>query len=75
MPKKKGRKKETLSDQLKQAISDSGLSQYAIAKGSGVSSIVLSRWLSPGSKKDIYLSTASQLADFFGLELQPSEAE
>lgn len=63
-----------LSDQLKQAILNSGLSLAELARKSGVPRPVLSRFLSEDREthRDIRLErTADRLADFFGLELVP----
>lgn len=56
-----------LQDQLRQAVQDSGLSLYAIAKGSGIAYPVLYRFAS--GERDLTLQTASRLADYFGMRL------
>ena len=56
-----------LQDQLRQAIQDSGLSLYAVAKGSHVAYQVLHRFAK--GERDLTLETASRLADFFGMRL------
>jgi DNA transposition AAA+ family ATPase len=60
-----------ISEQLKQAIKDSGLTPYAIAKGCGVAQPMLSRFLADDDNhRDIRLErTADKLAAFLGLEL------
>lgn len=63
MPKKT----ETIVDQLKHAIENSGQTPYRIAKESGVSSPVLTRFLN--GDRDIRLETAALLASYLGLEL------
>ena len=50
---KKG--KTGIDEQLRQAILDSGLTAYAVAKGSGVGQPVLSRFLA--RERDIRLAT------------------
>jgi len=55
----------TLQDQLRQAIEDSGLTLYRVAKDSGVAYQVLHRFVS--GERDLTLATASRLADFFGM--------
>ena len=55
----------TLQDQLRQAVRDSGVSLYRVAKDSGVRYQVLHRFVS--GKRDLTLETASRLADFFGM--------
>jgi plasmid maintenance system antidote protein VapI len=57
----------TLQDQLRQAIEDSGLTLYRIAKDSGVVYQVLHRFAS--GERDLTLETASKLADYFGMRL------
>ena len=59
-----------MSDQLKQAIIDSGLPLSHIAKGAGLSLPVVSRFISEINHRDIRLErTADKLAEFLGLEL------
>ncbi len=57
----------SLGDQLRQAIKDSGLSVYAVAKGSGLSQPATLRFVN--QERDLYLSSADRLAKFFGMEL------
>ena len=57
----------TLQDQLRQAVQDSGLTLYAIAKGAGIAYPVLYRFAS--GERDLTLQTASRLTDFFGMRL------
>ena len=56
-----------LQDQLRQAIEDSGLTLYAISKGSGIAYPVVYRFAS--GERDLTLATASRLADYFGMRL------
>lgn len=56
-----------LQDQLKQAIEDSELTLYRVAKGSGIAYQVLHRFVS--GERDLTLTTASKLADYFGMRL------
>lgn len=56
-----------LQDQLRQAVHDSGLSVYAVAKGSGIAQPVLHRFVA--GERDLTLATASRLADYFGMRL------
>jgi plasmid maintenance system antidote protein VapI len=60
-------KKRTIVEQLRQAIADSGQSEYAIAKGSGVSQSVVNRFVS--GERGISLETAAKLCDYLGLDL------
>lgn len=59
---------KTLSEMMQQAIRDSGLSLYALAKLSGVDSGQLTRFMA--GERDFTLSTADRLCDVLGLELQ-----
>ena len=56
-----------LQDQLRQAIENSGLTLYRIAKDSGVVYQVLHRFAR--GERDLTLETATRLADFFGMRL------
>jgi len=56
-----------LHDALRQAIVDSGLSYYRLAKESGVDSVCISRFAA--GERDLRLETASRLAKALRLEL------
>jgi predicted transcriptional regulator len=56
---------ETLTEQLVQAIEESGLTRYRIAKGAGIDYYSLARFLDEG--RDIQLSTVQKLAEYFGM--------
>ena len=56
-----------LQDQFRQAIEDSGLTLYRIAKGSGIAYQVLHRFAR--GERDLTLETATKLADYFGMRL------
>jgi plasmid maintenance system antidote protein VapI len=56
-----------LQDQLRQAVQDSGLTLYAIAKGAKIAYPVLYRFAS--GERDLTLETATKLADYFGMKL------
>ncbi len=58
---------DLLATALRQAIRDSHQSVYQIAQASGVSQIVISRFLS--GQRDIRLHTADRLAAVLGLRL------
>ena len=60
------RNKPSLADQLRKAIKDSGLSMYAVAKGSGLSYPATLRFIS--GERDLFLSSATKLAHFLGME-------
>jgi plasmid maintenance system antidote protein VapI len=61
-----GRKQSSLGDQLRKAIKDSGLTVYAVAKGSGLSQSVTLRFVA--QQRDVTLTSATKLAHFFGME-------
>ncbi len=56
-----------LSEALKRAIQESGKSVYQIAQDSGVSQIVISRFLS--GERDIRMATVDRLAGVLGITL------
>jgi len=56
-----------LQDQLRQAVEDSGLTLYRIAKDSGIAYQVLHRFAR--GERDLTLETASRLADYFEMRL------
>lgn len=58
-------KEATLVEQLREAIYESGLTRYRIAKDSGVDYYTLARFLDEG--RDIRLSSVQKLADYFGM--------
>lgn len=58
---------DSLSRALKQAIRESDMSTYQIAKRAGISQIIISRFLS--GERDIRLATADKLANALGLKL------
>lgn len=60
----------SLADQLRKAVTDSGLSVYRIAKDSGVSQAVLQRFIT-GDRKNIRIDTADKVATFFQMRLTP----
>lgn len=56
-----------LSETLREAIRNSSLSVYRLAKASGVSPAVITRFLK--GQRDLRLSTVEKLAEVLGLEL------
>ena len=62
----------TLADQLRQAIRDSGKTQYMIAKDTGISQPMINRFTN--GERGISLETADKLMEHLGLELQPKQA-
>jgi plasmid maintenance system antidote protein VapI len=61
--------KETLSDVLRRAILESGMTRYAIAVKAGVDQAALSRFVS--GKRSMSLETADKLMDALDLEVRP----
>jgi transcriptional regulator with XRE-family HTH domain len=59
---------KSIVDQLRQSITQSGESEYAIAKGSGVSQSVLNRFMN--GERSIGLETAAKLCAYLKLELR-----
>jgi hypothetical protein len=58
-----------ISDQLKQAINECGKSRYRIAKETGISQAILSRFVR--TECGLSLAYYDRLAEYFGLELAP----
>ena len=58
-----------LADDLRQAIANSGLTPYAIAKRAQVRPEMVTRFLS--GERDLYLETAGKIAAVLGLALRP----
>ena len=56
-----------MSDALRQAIRDSGLTLYRIAKDSGVDYSTLHRFMK--GTRAIHMRAADKLAEYLGLEL------
>jgi transcriptional regulator with XRE-family HTH domain len=61
----------SISEQLREAIEQSGLSLREIAKASGVTQPALSYFLSekPSQRRGIHIETADKLAEYFGMAL------
>lgn len=60
--------KKTIVDQLRQALAQSGQTEYAIAKGAGISQSVVNRFVN--GERGIGLETAAKLCAYLGLELR-----
>jgi plasmid maintenance system antidote protein VapI len=73
MSMKKGRRSKLhpVSEALREAISERGLTAYAAAKQSGVSVDAVQRFLN--AQRGLTLSTVDKLADSLGLTLCPSD--
>jgi plasmid maintenance system antidote protein VapI len=56
-----------LQDQLREAIEESGVIRYRIAKDSGIAYQVHNRFAR--GERDVTLETATKLADYFGMRL------
>lgn len=67
------RKRSSLDGQLLTAIKNSGLTQYRLAKMSGVSVTIICRFIN--GERSLALPTASKLADALGLELAKKKAK
>jgi plasmid maintenance system antidote protein VapI len=61
------KQRKTMTEQLKKAIADSGLSVYKLAKESGVPQPVLHRFMA--GEQGISLATADKLAKYLKLRL------
>ena len=59
--------KKTIVDQLQQAIAKSDETEYAIAKGSGVSQSVVNRFIH--GERSISIETAAKLCTYLKLDL------
>ena len=60
-------KKRSIVEQLRLAIAASGQTEYAIAKGSGVSQSVVNRFVN--GERGISLETAAKLCEYLDLDL------
>ena len=60
-------KKKTVSDVLRDAIEQSGLTHYRLAKLVGTTPPVVTRFVT--GERDLRLGTAAKLAEVLGLEL------
>lgn len=64
------RRRVDLSEQLRRAIKESGLTPYRIATDAGVDRAVMTRFVN--GSRGLTLDTASRIADYLGLELRPA---
>jgi plasmid maintenance system antidote protein VapI len=69
MSKKNATKQPDLTEQLRQAIADSGLTGYRIAADAGVDRGLMTRFIN--GDRGITLAVASRIAAYLGLSLQP----
>ncbi|MDD4889886.1 MAG: helix-turn-helix transcriptional regulator [Phycisphaerae bacterium] len=58
---------DNLSDQIRKAIADSGLTRYAISKATGVGQDILSRFMT--GKGGLTLDTLEKLAGPLGIKI------
>lgn len=58
-----------IAEQLRDALSQSGRTAYAVGKSAGVDAGQISRFIS--GERDLTLTTAAKLAAVLGLELRP----
>ena len=58
---------DSLADQLRKTIEESGVTLYRIAKDAGIAYPVLYRFAV--GQRDLTLDTASKLTDYFGMRL------
>ncbi|HEY1603619.1 MAG TPA: helix-turn-helix transcriptional regulator [Pirellulales bacterium] len=59
--------KRNLVEQLRKAIADSSQTEYALAKGSGVSQSIVNRFIK--GERSIGLETAAKLCEYLNLDL------
>ena len=63
------RRKRPLSEQLRQAVENSGLTHYRISKDTGIDPAVISRFMS--GKAGMTLASLDKLVAYLDLELTP----
>jgi predicted XRE-type DNA-binding protein len=63
------KKRIKLSEQIRQAIKQSGLSRYAICKAIGMDQAIMSRFMN--GKGGLQQDSLDAVADLLGLELKP----
>lgn len=59
--------KKTIADQLRRAIANCGETEYAVAKGAGVSQSVVNRFVQ--GQRSISIDTAAKLCLYLKLDL------
>ena len=70
--KKTQKKKQTVTEQLRNTIEKSGLTHYRIGKMSSVPPPVLDRFIS-GERRCLRSDTVDRLCEALGLELKPKK--
>lgn len=68
---KKRKSRVKLSDQIREAIQDCGISRYRIARETGISDATLSRFMS--GERGLTMKALDTLADFLDLNLSVGE--
>ena len=63
-----GKKRVKLSDQVRRAVDDCGLSRYAISKATGIDQTTLSRFMS--AERGLPMKTLDVLAAFLDLNIK-----
>jgi len=66
-----GGKRPDIERQLRRAVEESPLTQYQLAKASGIDKGILSRFIR--GERTITLATAARLAEALDLELRPAK--
>ncbi len=61
----------TITQSLRDAITDSGVTVYRVAKDSGIHFTAVSRFYK--GERSLMIDSADKLAAYFGLELRPRE--
>jgi plasmid maintenance system antidote protein VapI len=61
----------SVTETLRRAISDAGVSRYAIAKATGIEQSALSRFIH--GERGLDGTSIDKLAEYFGLELQAAK--
>lgn len=62
-----GKRRASLSDQIRQAVDESGMSRYRICKELGLAEATMSRFMS--GQGGLSMATLDALADLLGLEI------
>jgi len=65
--KKPGRKKRQLSDQIREAIEQAGVTRYRIGQETGISEAALSRYVN--GERGLSTRSIDKLADYLGWEI------
>lgn len=65
------KRKQSVSETLRNAIKESGLTHYRIAKDAGTTPAVVSRFAY--GERDLRLETVDRIAEVLGLELRKRE--